>query len=208
MHDILDHWYKLWAWLLANNGSRVAAILVVITGWYTVLTWRMARAISRQTRALVQPVALLTFHWGVMCYPKGHVEIKNLGTQPLLLLDIKLFCHRGDGLGRFRHFLEHYELWDQHIIPPGESLSPKFDFLSKFEKAKLQWDTNQLSYGLYVVTSDLSKQVVLTYSNIPVLGVANVRTGMPLAVRWRYFVGPVKRRYRRLLYRFRQPTIG
>jgi hypothetical protein len=205
MHHIVDLWYKFWAWLLANNGSRVGAILVVITGWYTVLTWRMARAVSRQTRAIVQPVALLSFHWKAKCYPVGHIEIKNLGTQPLLLLDVKLLCHVSDGLGHHRDFLDHYRLWDQHIIPPGESLCPEFDFESQFEKENLQWDSDQLSYGLDVVTSDLSKQVILTYSSIPVLGIANVRNGMPLSVRWRYFVQPFKQRFRRRFYRLRPP---
>jgi hypothetical protein len=205
MHYIIDHWYKLWAWLLANNGSRVGVILVFITAWYTYLTWRMAGAVSRQTRAMVQPVALLSFHWKVMCYPVGYIEIKNLGTQPLLVLDIKLTCHRSDGLGRHWHFLEHYTLWDQHIIPPGESLCPQFDFATKFDKEHLQWDTDQLSYGLDVATSDLSKQVLLTYSNVPVLGIARVRKGMAMSVRWRYFVEPFQQRYRRLLYRFRPP---
>jgi hypothetical protein len=140
-------------------------ILVFIATWYTVLTWRMARAVSRQTRAMIQPVALLSFHW--------------LGNA---------FTPIG--------------------IPPGESLCPEFDFEKWFVKENLQWDPMQLSYSLVVVTSDLSKQVILTYSNIPVLGISNVHMGMPLSVRWRYFVWPFKQRYFRILYRFRPPKIG
>jgi len=201
MHYILDLGYKLWSWLLANGASRATAILVFITGWYAILTWRMAKAIARQTRALIQPVALLKFGWeGERYYPASYFEIKNLGAQPLLLLDVKLWCHF-----RGRHFREHYILWDEHIIPPGESLCPTFDFKPQLEKENLPWTSIELSYSLEVVTSDLSKQVVLTYRNIPVLHTVNVHKGMPASVRLKYFLKPLRWRYHRLLYRFKRP---
>jgi hypothetical protein len=163
----------------------------------------MANAIARQTRAMIQPVALLEFQWANQkCYPLGYFTVKNLGTQPLLLLDAKLSCYLNVAR-HHRHFTEHYILWDEHIIPPGESLCPKFDFRPKLEKEKVWWDWMVLSFSLDVVTSDLSKQVVLTYRNIPVLGVANVRKGMPLSVRWRYFLKPLAWRYHRLRNRFK-----
>jgi hypothetical protein len=201
MHYILNHLYKLWSCLLAENASRATAILVFITGWYALLTWRMAKAIARQTRAMIQPVASLQFRWQQeQYYPASYFEIKNLGTQPLLLLDIKLTCH----LHR-RSFIEHYTLWDEHIIPPGESLCPKFDFRSRFEKENLRWTSMFLSYSLQVVTSDLSKQVFLRYQNIPVLGIANVHSGMTLSIRWRYFLKPLGWRYRKFLNLFKRP---
>jgi hypothetical protein len=205
MHYIFDYGYRLWSWLLANSASRATAILVFITGWYAILTWRMAKAITRQTRAMIQPVALLKFLWKEgQYYPVGYFEIKNLGTQPLLLLDVKLSCHMHEG----RNFVEHYTLWDEHIVLPGEALYPQFDFKSQFEKEKLPWSSTWLSYSLQVVASDLSKQVVLTYRNIPVLGIVNVHKRTPLSVRWRYFLKPVGWRYRRLLYRFKRPKLG
>lgn len=207
MHYILDHWYKFWVWLLANSASRATGILVLITGWYVILTWRMTKAIARQTRAMIQPVALLEFHWKEEKYhPVGYFEIKNLGSQPLLLLDVKLWCHLNMYEGK--NFTEHYTLWDENIIPPGKSLCPQFDFKSRFEKLNLTWSSSCLSYSLEVVASDLSKQVVLTYGIIPVLSIANVRKGMPLSVRWRYFLKPFEWRYRRFLYRFKRPKTG
>jgi hypothetical protein len=204
MHNILNHWYKLWFWLIADSASRATTILVFITGWYAILTWRMAKAIARQTRAMIQPVALLEFHWQEkQYYPASYFEITNLGTQPLLLLDINLECHMAGG----RDFTEHYTLWDEHIVPPGKSLTPQFDFKSHFEKEKLSWSSFGLSYLLQVVASDLSKQVVLTYQNIPVLSIVNVHKGMPLSVRWRYFLKPFVWRYHRLLNRFKPPKI-
>jgi hypothetical protein len=203
MQYVLDHWYRLWGWLLQDS----AAILVFITGGYAILTWRMTKAIARQTRAMIQPVALLEFHWKEeKYYPASYFEIKNLGTQPFLLLDVKLWCGCGVGLGPPRGFTTHYTLWDEHIIPPGESLCPEFDFKRQFENEKLPWSPICLSYSLEVVASDLSKQVVLRYRNIPVLSIVNVDKGMPLSVRWRYFVKPLAWRYRMLLYRFKRPT--
>ena len=202
MHSILDLWNMLFGWLLADNAARATVILVFITAIYVILTWRMTAAIARQTRAMIQPVACLEFHWaeGKKWCPEGYFEIKNVGTQPLLLLDINLVCSlRGE------QFRELYELWDEHIIPPGESLRPQFDFKRQFEQDKLQWDPSFLGYSLEVVASDLSKQVVLTYLNIPVLSIVNVQTGMPLSVRWRYFRKPFERHYRRVFYRFKPP---
>ena len=205
MHYILDVWYKLWSWLLADNASRATVILALITSLYVFLTWRMAKAIARQTRAMIQPVASLEFFWDrKQFHPAGFFEIKNLGAQPLLVLDVKLWCRIFQG----KDFTEHYKLWDEHIIPPGLSLRPRFDFESQFEREKLSWRPEWMSYSLEVVTSDLSKQIVLTYRNIPVLSVVNVSSGMPLAVRWRYFLKPFAWRYLRLLYRFKRPKIG
>jgi hypothetical protein len=202
MHNILDHCYKLWAWLVSNS----APILVFISGFYAFLTWRMAKAIARQTRAMIQPVAVLRFHWqkSEKCYPVGYFEIKNLGAHPLLLLDVKLLCHLDAGR---RSFIEHYTLWDENIIPPGESLCPLFDFKSQFEKEKLVWNSSRLSYSLDVVASDLSRQVVFLYRNVPVLDVAKVHNGMPLSVRRRYFLKPFVSRYHRLLYRFQRTKL-
>jgi hypothetical protein len=202
MHYVLGRYSALWDWLLANNASRATGLLVLISGLYCFLTWRMAKAVARQTRAMIQPVVLLEFHWkNEPYYPASYFEIKNLGSQPLLVLDVNLWC----GLHGKKHFTEHQTLWDEHIIPPGKSLCPQFDFKRRFENEKLSWSSIELSYSLEVVASDLSKQVILTYRNIPVLSIVNVDEGMPLSVRWRYFLKPFLRLYHRILYRFRYP---
>jgi hypothetical protein len=154
---------------------------------------------------MVQPVVLLEILWdkAVKYYPLGYIKIKNLGTQPLLLLDIKLSCHAPG-----RDFTEHPTLWDEHIIQPGENLCPKFDFRPQLEEGKSSWNTGELGYALDVVASDLSKRVVLAYRNIPVLNIANVEEGWPPSVRWRYFLKPLRRRYLILRYRFKRPMTG
>ena len=198
----MHYLHDIWTWLLADNASRATAVLVIITACYVILTGHMTRAIARQTRAMIQPVALVKFHWKEeKFYPESYFEIKNLGPQPFLLLDVKLWC-----IMRGNRFTEHYMLWDEHIIPPGESLCPEFNFKRQLEEAKLRWDSGWLSYSLEVVASDLSKQVVLTYRNIPVLSIVNVGRGMPLSVRWRYFLKPFEWRYHRFRQRFKRPN--
>jgi hypothetical protein len=71
----------------------------------------------------------------------------------------------------------------------------------------LSWSPEFLSYSLEVVASDLSKQVILTYLNLPVWAIVNVQRGAPLSVHWRYFLKPFKRRYFRILYKFKKPHI-
>jgi hypothetical protein len=207
MHTVLDRCSRLWAWLLANGASRATVLLVFITAWYAFLTQRMAKAIARQTRAMIQPVALLDFHWKEeKYYPASAFEIKNLGAQPLLVLDVKLSCHLMNENFHLpgRDYTDHQTLWDEHIIPPGDSLSPLFDFKRRFERDKLSWDSNRLGYLLEVVVSDLSKKIVIAYRNFPVLGIVNVKQGMPIAVRWRYFLKPFTQHYHGLLYRFKR----
>jgi len=200
MHYMVEIWSKIWGWFLADNAARATIVLVFITAVYVVLTWHMTRAIARQTRAMIQPVALVKFHWkDEKFYPEGYFEVQNLGTQPFLLLDIKLSCHN-----QGHEFTEQYTLWDEHILPPGESLCPVFDLKREFERQNVTWNAGWLSYALEVVASDLSKQAILTYRNIPVLSIINVQRGMPLSVRWRYFLKPFKWRYNRLRYLVQQ----
>src|SRR5258708_7140550 len=203
-HYILDRISKLWAWLISDSANRAATvILVFVTCWYVILTRRMAKAIDHQIRAQIQPVVLLQFHWKENGYaPTGYFEIKNLGTQPLLILDVKLTMNLWCGIMESKRFTDSYILWDEQLIPPGESLRPKFDFRRQLEQDKLSWEAGRLSYSLEVVASDLSKQVVLRHCNIPVLSIVNVRKGMPLSVRWRYFLKPFNHLYPDLRSRF------
>jgi hypothetical protein len=202
MHYLLNQMHTLGVWWSgADNTARLTLLLVLVTLWYTILTSRMARAIAQQTRAMVQPVVVTGFHWDEeKYYPVGFFEIKNRGTQPVLLLDVKLRCHHDGGK---RNFTEHYTLWDEHIIPPGEELNPKFDF--RHHLKKLGWISPlDFSYSLEIVASDLSKKVVLKYTNILILTIVTVREGLPLAVRWRYFVKRLTERYFSLQYRLKR----
>jgi hypothetical protein len=62
---------------------------------------------------MIQPVALLEFHWQQEpYYPASYVSMKNLGSQPLLLLDVKLWCN----LYGAKHFTDHQTLCRQFFL--------------------------------------------------------------------------------------------
>jgi hypothetical protein len=207
-HEVID-------WLSASNAVHANVVLVcitgisvVITGVYVVLTWRMAKAMAQQTRAMIQPVISLTIKWEPEFNPKGHFIIKNIGTQPLLLLDIRMKCNREGS-----HLFHDFSLWEEHFLGPDQDLRPMFDFIPEIEKElgsleagefRRAWQPDEFGYSLEVVTSDMSKQVVNTYRNIPTLGVVYHDNRIPFRVRWRYFKRPFSQNYYRLnnyLYR-------
>lgn len=199
----VDSARSLWSWLTRNSAANGTALLVVITAFYAYLTARMAGAMSRQTRAMVQPIAALKIEWNGEKYtPQGYFEIKNLGTQPFLLLDIRFSCvfnpmvpyHHGEHW----EFIEHPTLWDESIIPPGNVLQPMFDFRSKLDETERNWSTGELGYELRVVASDLSKSVVLVYWLLPVLSIDYCRSSLPWDVRMRYLINQFRRDVRRL----------
>jgi hypothetical protein len=178
-----QHWLWLFDWLTKQGASRATVILVFITAWYAFLTYRMSTAMARQTRALVQPALHVQVRMSSEeCYPEGSFVIQNVGTQTVLLLDISLSCSMNK-----KTAFDRYTLWDEHILPPGQELEPIFDFTRDFEGQGLRtWSSGFYGYYLGVTASDLSKSVVLTYSNLPILSVSNVRAGMPWRVRMRY----------------------
>jgi hypothetical protein len=147
MHYLHQHWLWLFDWLTKQGASRATAILVFVTAYYAFLTYRMSQTMARQTRAMVQPV----LHVKVRAsedesYPKGSFVMKNVGTQPILLLDIMLSCSM-NGKTAF----ERYELWDEHILPPGHELEPIFDFTRMFERQGVQtWSSGWYGYYLGV----------------------------------------------------------
>jgi hypothetical protein len=93
--------------------------------------------------------------------PKGSFIIRNVFTQPVMLLDRELYCNYN---GRNR--TQQYDLWDQHILPPGGQLEPIFDYTGYFTKTGIRvWSPGWESYQRKVTASDLSKTVALTYKS-------------------------------------------
>jgi hypothetical protein len=184
MSLLYDYWLRLFSWLTKDSAAHSTALLVFITAWYAVLTYRMSRAMARQTRAMVQPVLHLEIckeHGDA--YPRGGFIVRNLGTQPAMLLDTELYCNYNG-----KNTTEKFSLWDEHILPPGKQLEPVFNFTDHFrQRDTTAWSKGWDSYQLKVTASDLSKTVALTYKNLPVLAVTTIDTGIPVAVRWRYF---------------------
>jgi hypothetical protein len=99
-------------------------------------------------------------------------------------------------------------MWTAHIEePPEGELQPIFDFTRQFEKMGARtWNAGWMSYQLRVTASDLSKSVVLTYSNLPVLSVSKVRSGLPWSVRWRYIKRNARWKWQWLTDRFKNES--
>jgi len=203
MHRLYEDLLRLWAWLSKEDVSRVATgLLVFITAWYAILTYRMAKAMNRQTNAMIQPVLSMDFRIEKEeFYPKGSFDIRNLGAQPALLLDTRLRCYR-EGTTLFHK----YEMYERHILPPQDRLGFNFDLTEDFRKAGFTWWTPGIcSYTLEVVASDLSQDIVLAYSRSAYWQTLRVEKGMPIRVWWKFFYGYIRSRYYRIVYKFRKP---
>lgn len=119
---------------MKEGASRATVLLMFFTVWYVILTRGMAKAMNRQTRAMIQPVLTVEFTIEKEEFlPKGSFFIKNLGAQPLLLLDMRLLCYR-EGIELFHE----YGMYERHIMPPQDRLGFKFDFTEDFRRMEIR----------------------------------------------------------------------
>jgi hypothetical protein len=196
MNRLHEDWLWVWNWLTKDGASRATVILMFFTGWYVLMTRGMFKAMRFQTRAMVQPVLNIDLRVTPDTdNEKGYFIISNEGTQPLLLLDVRLVCRIHD-----LEFPFSYELWDKNVIAPQGKFHPSFDFTTQRKRNFVVWSPDCVSYNVRVVASDVNRQVVLTYAIYPDNGISRCTTGMPLDVRWRYFYQPFKWRYYRVKY--------
>ena len=202
MHFLHEQWLWVWDWLRKDGGTRATVLLVFITGWYAWLTYRMAKAMNRQTRAQIQPILEINIRVGKEeFYPKGSFTVKNLGTQPALVRHMRMTC-RLDGVEEYDEYL----MYERHLMTPDDFLSFSFDFTEKFTKRGIRWWTPGIcSFNLWVVASDLSEDVTLTYVGNQYWKTLSVSKGMPWWVRRKFIVTFFRQRYYRVLYKFKPP---
>jgi uncharacterized membrane protein len=60
MHTLYEFGLRLFDWLTMQGAERATVVLVLITACNVFLTHRMAKAMNRQTRAMIQPVLAST----------------------------------------------------------------------------------------------------------------------------------------------------
>jgi len=179
---------KLVAWLA--NGQNATVVLVFITTWYVLLTRRMAKAAFRQTTAMLQPTLSLGIHYGKGhgdFAPEGHFTINNLGSQPVVLLDVRLRCLPMGGSPLEKTY------GDDYIVSPHDVISREFSFRDELHPMMIT--TVAYSYQLLVVAADVGRQVVAEYELLPVIGMQMCRLKYPMTVRWKYVVRSLKWRY-------------
>jgi len=200
MHFLHEEWLWAWHWLTGENGTRATVLLVFITAWYAWLTYRMAKAMNRQTRAQIQPILEIEISVLKDDYePKGSFTVKNIGTQPALIRRLRMTSHR-EGVEVF----DEYMMYERHLMTPNDVLSFKFDFMKDFtEKGFTWWTTGVCSFNLWVVASDLSGDVTLTYIKNQFWSTLSVRNGMPWFVRKDLLVAFFKLRYYRVYYKLK-----
>ena len=187
LHRLLD-------WLSADNASHATVILLFVTGLYVLLTFKMARAMSRQTKAMLQPILSLGFSWsGEKFSPRGEINIENLGSQPVVLLDIFLTCSASN-----KPFEKAFGGLDDNVIAPHQVIHANFDFENQLTDVDVSLAGQSIGYELAVVASDLGREAVLEYKLSPVLAMRVAREKYPLRVRLKYLSRAFKWKY----YRF------
>lgn len=126
----------------------------------------------------------------------GSLELLNLGTNPVVLLDATCTVQP---FGT-PPIVEHFASLDEQILYPGVPFRKVvyFDFskrISEEVRRKLG-----CPYEFQVVASDLSRRISLTYVFHPVVGRTRHRLGVPWRVRLKYRALGVKGWYYRLKY--------
>jgi hypothetical protein len=183
-------------WLSQGQNATIALViatiaLVLVTAWYAYLTHRMSKAVLTQARAMLQPVLALQMQYtGGSFAPNGCFEIRNLGTQPVVLLDVRLRCFPWGA----KSIQDVCDGLVDNIVPP-EGIKRGFDFSQELGSA--QKAQGAYSYELLVVASDVGRQVVVEYGYLPVLEMHTCRRGEPLRVKLRYAARRLKHWYYR-----------
>jgi hypothetical protein len=200
MHTLHDHWLRLFAWFIQDGASRATFCLVVITAWYAYLTWRMAKAMARQTRALVQPIVTLDIATDQF-YPQGRFTVGNVGTQPFIVLDMRIVC-RIEEVKKHQDFM----MYERHILPPSDSVSFTFDFLKSYqEDGFTTFMGGGVVANIAVVVADLGEQNIQTYQMYTYWKTLTMKRGLPWRVRRKNWAAPFKQWYWRFRYKFWPP---
>src|SRR4051812_9819305 len=125
------------SWLTQPQNSNLVLVLVtaassVLTAVYVLLTHSMSKAMARQTTAMLQPILSLDMQYVALkngnvtgeITPCGTFGIKNVGSQPVVLLDVRFECF-SDGKSVK---LDQHDGLDDYLLRPDDGVIMKFDF--------------------------------------------------------------------------------
>ncbi len=185
---------RFWWWV--QQGGNSSLVLVAITAWYVYLTHRIMKATARQATALLQPALSIVRLVKPDEEGKRCLLIQNLGSQPVVFLDVVVGCFPYGKPGIVRRLRG----WDDIVLPAGKDAELDYDF-SK-DMGSIHVSPDACGYQALIVVSDLSRQVGGQYEYLPVLGRLSFTLGVPLRVRLRYMARPWGWRYHRLKSRF------
>src|SRR5450631_3624092 len=85
MKYIVEQLSRFWYWVQQGGNSNI--ILVVITAWYSWLTFRMLQWNTAQAREQLRPNLVLTITRSAANLTEGHFCIENVGERHVSILD-------------------------------------------------------------------------------------------------------------------------
>lgn len=85
MKYILEQMGRPWQWVQQGGNSNI--VLVVITAWYSWLTFRMLQWSTAQAREQLCPNLVLTITRSAKNPTEGHFAIENVGERHVSILD-------------------------------------------------------------------------------------------------------------------------
>jgi hypothetical protein len=156
-------WGRLTYWLAQGQNAVAmqvvaAALVALVTAWYTFLTHRIMKATARQASAALQPVLALSPLVRAPDETFSTLLVHNPSDRPIVFLDVHISCHPSG----HRAIVQKRREWDDQILPPKEHFKLQLDFVKELVAINMPED----ACGFYaeIVAADLSRQVAIRYS--------------------------------------------
>jgi hypothetical protein len=178
MNEIVNQVVQLWRWLQQAGNSTI--VLVVITAWYTFLTFRIMRLNAVQVREQLRPNLALGLRRSPEDPKEGRFTIENVGERSVKVLDALVTCYvEGIRFSRCRP-----NDVQGAVLPPKGKVDGVFPISPRTD----EW----VICTLRVAGSDVGDQVFMTYeywSNVHKMLVSAHR---PIRVVLRMWLAPIR----------------
>ena len=178
MKHVIEQMGRFWHWVQQGGNSNI--VLVVVTAWYSWLTFRMLKWGSAQAREQLRPNLVLTITRSPTDPTEGHFAIENVGERHVSILDA-LVTSYVDG-ARFSKV--HPDDVRGAILPPKQKLSGSFPISPRFDE--------RVICTFRVASSDVGCRVFRTYeywSNVHKMLVSEHR---PVRIAVRMWMAPLR----------------
>jgi hypothetical protein len=181
MKYILDQLGRFWWWVQQGGNSNI--VLVAITAWYSWLTFRALRWSTVQAREQLRPNLSLTITRSAEDSTEGHCVIENMGERDVQILDALVTCYvEGNRFSKLRP-----DNVQGAVLPPKRRLSNRFSISTRTD----EW----VIFTFRVVSSDVGKQVFMTYEYRSHVHKMLVSARRPLRVVLRVWMSPIRAPY-------------
>jgi hypothetical protein len=149
MNEVVHQSVQLWRWLQQGGDSTI--VLVVITAWYTFLTFRIMRLSAVQVREQLRPNLVLDIKRSPEDPMAALFTIENIGERSVQVLDALVTCYvEGKTFSRCRP-----NDVQGAVLPPKRTVKGVFPISKRTD----EW----VICTLRVAGSDVGHQVFMTY---------------------------------------------